>query len=40
MDIEAQSSADVPHVAVAAVTCGVPIPRDGSLFWVDRRERR
>lgn len=36
VDIDAESSADVPHVAVAAVTCGVPIPRDGSLFgWTD-----
>lgn len=26
VDIDAESSADVPHVAVAAVTCGVPIP--------------
>jgi hypothetical protein len=32
VDIEVESSIDVPDVAVNAVTRGVPIPRDGSLF--------
>ena len=32
MDIEADGDAAVPDVAVNAVTRGVPIPRDGSLF--------
>jgi len=32
VDIDAEDSAVVPHAIVNAVTRGVPIPRDGSLF--------
>jgi hypothetical protein len=32
VDIEADSTADIPAAAASAVTHGVPIPRDGSLF--------
>ncbi len=32
MDIEAHSGSTAPDLAVRAVTRGVPIPRDGSLF--------
>ena len=36
VDIEAETSVDVPDLAVNALTRGVPIPRDGSLFgWTD-----
>jgi hypothetical protein len=32
VDIDAEGSTPVPVHAVSAVTCGVPIPRDGSLL--------
>lgn len=36
-DIEADGGARVPDVLVNAVTCGVPIPRHGSIFgWMGR----
>lgn len=35
VDITIESVPSVPPLAVTAVTCGVPIPQDGSLFgWV------
>lgn len=32
VNIEIGNEADLPGLAVTAVTCGVPIPQDGSLF--------
>ncbi len=37
VDITIESEPSVPPLAVTAVTCGVPIPQDGSLFgWKHR----
>ena len=37
VDIEANGGAPIPDVVVNVVTCGVPLPRHGSIFgWTER----